>query len=83
MKTFPIIQGPPLPKPLRSACVVQVNRTMMIVGGNDGSGYLDTIYLYDRESETWRAQRGRLHKEVTFPGAILVGPDAFVRTDNI
>ncbi len=62
---------------MKASNIIQVDNTVMILGGHDGSGYLQTIYRYDPQTEEWQLQNGRLDQEVTFPAAVYVNPSAF------
>ncbi|MBE2220790.1 MAG: hypothetical protein IAF02_04585 [Anaerolineae bacterium] len=43
-----------LPKPISGGLALSDNNYLYVVGGWDGSNYLDTIYVYDANSDSWR-----------------------------
>ena len=43
-----------LPKPISGGLALSDNSYLYMVGGWDGSNYLDTVYVYDANSDSWR-----------------------------
>ncbi len=68
--------GPPLPRPIGYMSSVQYEDTFILVGGYDDIDWLDTIYQYDRNLETWILRPERLSTPKEQLAAVLAGSPA-------
>ncbi len=66
--------GPPLPDHFTVASSVQYEDTFLLVGGQIYGGYLDTIYQYDYNEETWILRPDQLSQPKNEMAAVLTGP---------
>lgn len=52
-----VAQGPDLPEPRMAHCFVRINdHQIFVVGGNDGSLPVKTVYIYDFSTDEWTPQ---------------------------
>ena len=68
--------GKNLPYIIKEGASVQMENTFLIVGGHNGSGYLDTIWKFDTVQENWALQGQKLNIARQTFAAFLV-PDEF------
>ena len=68
--------GPKLPYFIYEGASVQLENTFLIVGGSNSTGYLDTIWTFDIETENWIKLNQKLTIARKSTAAFLV-PDDF------
>ena len=70
------VVGPDLPHAIQTGASVQLTRTFLIVGGFNGSRYLDTIWMFDTFDSSWTLLDQKLAKPRSDMAAFLV-PDEY------
>ncbi len=75
--TSSLLQGVPLPQPIRQSTSVPYGNTFLLIGGNKDFHFLDTVYEYVAESGTWKLHPTRLDTPKRNVGAMLVRKESF------
>ena len=71
------IAGNPHPQYIGYGTVVPLEESFLIVGGFHGLEYLDTIWRYEKDSDTWTRLEVILPGVVIAPIAMMVDIDIF------
>ena len=77
MFTSTIFSARNLPIPISDAASVQYKDTFLLVGGKTGGADLDTTYMYEPETDSWRELEERLPEAKNDPVAMIVSRSMF------
>jgi len=70
-------QGSPMPEARSAYALVAYEGRLFLIGGWDGSRFVDTVYSYDPKLDTWQ-QKMSLPSPRGYAGAALVGRKIYV-----
>ena len=77
MFTSTIFSARNLPIPISDAASVQYKDTFLLVGGKTGGADLDTTYMYEPDTDSWRELEERLPEAKNDPVAMIVSRSMF------
>ena len=72
-----ILSASNLAIPISDAASVQYKDTFLLVGGKTSGADLDTIYMYEPDTDTWRELEERLPEAKNDPVAMTVSRSMF------
>lgn len=62
-----------LPKPISNGLALSDGSYLYMIGGWDGSKYLDDVYLYDANNDSWRPLTNLPHPVASATGGVIAG----------
>ena len=72
-----ILSASNLPIPISDAASVQYKDTFLLVGGKTTAADLDSIYMYEPDTDTWKQLEERLPEAKNDAVAMSVSPSMF------
>ena len=69
--------GPDLPYHISNAASIQLENTFLIIGGQNWTSYLDSIWMFDPNTENWSQLEQKLTTVRVYTKAAFLVPDEF------